>query len=247
MVTEAPARAGGAHLELQVAVEKVSKYATTESGDTVEVVERPRGGVSIVVADGQRSGRSAKAISNIVVRKAISLLAEGVRDGAVARATHDYLHAQRSGKVSAELFIVSIDLVSRSVVVSRNARCPTLLREAGAFVWLDQPAEPIGIHTNTKPSITEHALTSGLSLIVCTDGVWSAGARSGASIDLGALLTRVDPDGTASAARVADIILREALRLDEGRPRDDATVLVVKLRPQPVPDGVRRLEMRFPL
>ena len=39
-------------LEVQIAAEKINKYATSESGDTVEVVERPRGGVSIVVADG---------------------------------------------------------------------------------------------------------------------------------------------------------------------------------------------------
>ena len=77
--------------EIDLAVAKINKYASAESGDTVELVERPHGGISIVVADGQRSGRSAKAISNIVVRKAISLLAEGVRDGAVARATPDYL------------------------------------------------------------------------------------------------------------------------------------------------------------
>ena len=56
-------------MEVQVAVAKINKYASSESGDTVEVVERPHGGLSIVVADGQRSGRSAKIISNIVVRK----------------------------------------------------------------------------------------------------------------------------------------------------------------------------------
>ena len=61
-----------------------------------------------------------------MVRKAISLLAEGVRDGAAARATHDYLFLQRGGKVSAEFFIVSADLVSQTLVVSRNARCPIL-------------------------------------------------------------------------------------------------------------------------
>jgi len=110
-----------AQLEIQVAVAKINKYASSESGDTVELVERPHGGISIVVADGQRSGRSAKAISNIVVRKAISLLAEGVRDGAVARATHDYLHTQRGGKVSSELHIVSVDLVTQTLVISRNA------------------------------------------------------------------------------------------------------------------------------
>ena len=57
-------------LEVQVAVAKVSKYAVSESGDSVELIERPHGGLSLVLVDGQRSGKSAKAISNIVARKA---------------------------------------------------------------------------------------------------------------------------------------------------------------------------------
>ena len=76
-------------MEIIVAVAKISKYATSESGDTLEMIERPHGGISLVLADGQRSGKAAKRISNIVVRKAISLLADGVRDGAAARAAHD--------------------------------------------------------------------------------------------------------------------------------------------------------------
>ena len=72
--------------EVDVAVAKVGKYATSESGDTFEMVERPRGGLSFVLADGQRSGKSAKFISNLVARKAISPLGEGVRDEAAARA-----------------------------------------------------------------------------------------------------------------------------------------------------------------
>jgi serine phosphatase RsbU (regulator of sigma subunit) len=234
-------------LEIQLAVAKINKYASGESGDTVELVERPHGGLSIVVADGQRSGRSAKAISNMVVRKAISLLAEGVRDGAVARATHDYLHTQRGGKVSAELHIISIDLVTQTLVISRNARCPVLLRSGHNFVWLDESAEAVGIHRYTKPSITERALEAELTLVVITDGVWSAGSVAGATIDLLALLNQVDPDGAAGAPQIADAILAEALRLEQGRPRDDATVLVLKLMPQSSPDGVRRLTMRFPI
>src|SRR4051794_24786333 len=234
-------------LEIQVAVAKVNKYASSESGDTVELVERPHGGISIVVADGQRSGRSAKAISNIVVRKAISLLAEGVRDGAVARATHDYLHTQRGGKVSAELHIVSVDLVTQTLVISRNARCPILMRHENDYSWLDEPAEAVGIHRLTKPSITEHALLPATMLVVFTDCVWSAGSVSGSVIDLPALITRLDPDGARTATVIADEILSEALRLDQGRPRDDATVLVLKLVDQPNVDGVRRLTMRFPI
>ena len=237
-------------MEVQIAVEKIKKYATSESGDTVEIVERPHGGVSIVVADGQRSGRSAKAVSNIVVRKAITLLAEGVRDGAVARATHDYLHLQRGGKVSAELFIVSIDLVTRTLVVSRNARCPVLLVADQKITWLDEESDAIGIYRNTKPSITECDLVEDMTLCVFTDGVWGAGVH-GQQIDVPSLLQpAVSTDDSAqivSAESLADAILKAALQLDNGFPRDDATVLVVKIVAQESADKVRRLSMRLPI
>ena len=236
-------------LEVQIAAEKINKYATSESGDTVEVVERPRGGVSIVVADGQRSGRSAKAISNIVVRKAIALLAEGVRDGAVARATHDYLHLQRGGKVSAELFIISADLMTQTLVVSRNGRVPVLLRTRAGMRWLDAPCEAVGIYPNTKPAITEVALEPDTTLVVCTDGVWNAGSWTNErpGIDLPALLVQVDADYQAYPQAIADAVMAEALRLDDARPRDDATVLVVKIVARRANDTIRRLTMRFPI
>jgi serine phosphatase RsbU (regulator of sigma subunit) len=235
------------HLEVQVAVAKINKYASAESGDSVEIVERPHGGLSIVVADGQRSGHSAKAISNIVVRKAISLLAEGVRDGAVARATHDYLYSERGGKVSAELNIVSADLRTHTLVISRNARCPSLLRIDEEFVWLDTPADAVGVHPNTKPAITELPLVPNMALIVFTDGVWGAGAVTGHVIDLPAIVEQADVDGACPAQTLADAILDAALELDHGRPRDDATVLVVKLVSQVDDSGIRRLIARFPI
>ncbi len=235
------------HIEAQLAVAKINKYATEESGDTVELVERPRGGISAVMADGQRSGRSAKAISNIVVRKAISLLAEGVRDGAVARATHDYLHLERGGKVSAELTMISVDLVTNTLVISRNARCPVLLYRQGEMAWLDEPSLAVGVQRNTKPSITEMALQPAMSVIAFTDGVWAAGVRTGTTLDLPGLLAAIDPQQDRNAQSVADTILAETLRLDQNRPHDDATVIVLKLFAQPQPESIRRLFMRFPI
>jgi serine phosphatase RsbU (regulator of sigma subunit) len=234
-------------LEVQTAVAKINKYAVQESGDTVEVVERPHGGVSLVMADGQSSGKSAKAISNLVVRKAISLLAEGVRDGAVARATHDYLVTHRGGRVSAELSIISIDLVSKTLVISRNSHCPVLLRQHGLFEWLDARSEAVGVYRYTKPAIMELKLVADMTVVAFTDGISHAGSRRGASLDLPGFLAQYDPAGTLDANHVADAILAEALRLDEQRPQDDATVLVVKVLPMPNPEPTRRLFMRFPI
>jgi len=234
-------------LQSQAAVAKISKYASRESGDTVEVVERPRGGFSIVLADGQRSGLSAKVISNLVVQKAIALLAEGVRDGAVARATHDYLHVVRDGKVSAELTLVSVDMKTRTLVVSRNSRCPSLLRVGQEFSWLNQTSEAIGIYANTKPSITEYALRNDLTVVAFTDGVWAAGTRTSQKLDLPALVRELDPDGSAPAKTVADGVLEAALALDQTRPHDDATVVVVKVLPLVENSGIRRMVVDFPL
>src|SRR5512144_3010821 len=114
-------------MEVQIAVAKVRKYATSSSGDTVEVVERPQGGVSVVLADGQSSGRGAKWISSLVVRKVIALLAEGVRDGAAARAASDYLYTERKGKVSATLNILSVDKQTSTLVITRNNPVPALI------------------------------------------------------------------------------------------------------------------------
>ena len=75
---------------------------------------------SVVLADGQTSGRGAKAVSQLVVRKVIGLLAEGVRDGAAARAASDALYTEKQGKVICTLNIASVDLHSGTIVLARN-------------------------------------------------------------------------------------------------------------------------------
>ena len=38
-------------MEIQIAVAKVAKWASRESGDTLEMIERPGGGLSLVLDD----------------------------------------------------------------------------------------------------------------------------------------------------------------------------------------------------
>ncbi|MCL7451588.1 MAG: serine/threonine-protein phosphatase [Anaerolineae bacterium] len=238
-------------LELQVAVAKVSKYAVSESGDTVEVIERPHGGLSLVMVDGQRSGHSAKAISNIVARKAVSLLADGVRDGAAARAAHDYLRTLRGGQVSATLNIVSVDLGTRTIVISRNSHCPAIVAhgQEGQLSLLDTPSSAIGVHVRTRPVITELPLEQDLHAVVFTDGLLTAGERYGAAFDPLAFvrewLAAVPRKGQARA--LADALLARAVELDRDRPGDDMSVVVFSVVPSQQLDKVRRMSVRFPI
>jgi len=242
---------------VEVAVAKASKYAMRESGDSVEVVERPRGGLSVVMVDGQRSGRSAKAISNVAVRKAISLLAEGVRDGAVARAAHDYLRTERGGQVSAELTLISVDLETKTIVVTRNSQCPVLVAEMagdpdeGVYTWraLDAPAEVVGVHSRSRPVIAEWPLTPAQMIVAFTDRVLHAGERRGSPLDVHAVLEQQTARLAGPAQDLADALLAEALAADDGRPGDDTTVVVVRVSERPDVSGpeVRRMTVTFPV
>jgi len=235
-------------LEVKIAAAKVAKYATGESGDTLEVIERPRGGLSLVLADGQRSGRAAKAISNIVARKAVALLAEGVRDGAVARAAHDYLRAIRGGKVSATLSILSLDLVTETIVISRNSHCPAIVVQGDTLLMLDEPSQPVGIHTWTKPLITELPLVPETYVVLYTDGLMHAGRRYGQQLDVPALVRTLLHEEDGAAQGVADGLLARAVACDQGRPDDDISVVAVTASLAPADaDVVRRLSIDFPV
>jgi len=233
-------------MEVLIAVAKVKKYATPSSGDTVEVVERPNGGLSVVLADGQSSGRGAKSISTLVVRKVISLLAEGVRDGAAARAASDYLYTERKGKVSSTLNILSVDQQTSTLVITRNNPVPALIAHHDEIKILGEDSQPVGLYRGTRPIISEVALEPGLTAIIYTDGLVHAGSRSGQSFDIATCVQCWLEDEDPSPQLIADDLLGNAVRLDQGRPVDDISVVVLRVTGL-TGDSVRRMLVRLPL
>jgi serine phosphatase RsbU (regulator of sigma subunit) len=232
-------------MEISVAVAKTSKYAISESGDTLEVVERPNGGVSVVLADGQSSGRGAKAISSMVVRKVISLLAEGVRDGAAARAASDYLFTERNGKVTACLNILSADLQTGTLVIARNNPTPVFVAARDKIECLSAESKPIGTSRNIKPAISEIPLEAGITVVMYTDGVYYAGDRYGQQLDVCTMLNSLLEDQDPPAQMIADTLLNHAIRMDQGRPNDDMSIVALKVLAQET-DQIRRMTVRLP-
>ncbi len=233
-------------MEIKIAVSKIRKYASRESGDTVEIIERPNGGVSVVLADGQSSGRGAKWVSSFVVRKVISLLADGVRDGAAARAASDALFTERNGRVSATLNMLSADLQTNTLVITRNNPAPVLIARDDEITCLDEESKPIGLYRGTRPSITQIDLIVGLTVVVFTDGITHAGKRIGQPLDAVECLQVMLDDSEPTPQEISDSLLEYALKLDQGRPSDDTSVVV--LRVSPGEDNlIRRMTIDLPV
>jgi serine phosphatase RsbU (regulator of sigma subunit) len=233
-------------MEIQIAVAKVNKYAVSESGDTLEVVERPTGGVSVVLADGQTSGRGAKAVSLLVVRKVIGLLAEGVRDGAAARAASDALFADKAGKVTCTLNIASVDLHSKTIVLTRNNPVPIFICRGEQIDAHNEESISLGTSRNVRPVITEIGLEAGLIIVIFTDGISHAGERHGQPMNVGETIRSLMEDQDPTPQQLADSILVHAMSLDDNRPADDISVLILKVTAREG-DDVRRMSVRLPI
>lgn len=240
-------------LDIEFGVAKVNKYASRESGDTVEIVERPNGagGFSGVMVDGQGSGRAAKTLSNLVTDRAVAMLKDGVRDSVVARAASDYLLAYRYGQVSATLNIISADFVTRTLVMTRNNPVASFIawlpqpdseRTELDIKTLDETSVPIGLYPLTKPLVREYPLEAGLVAVSCTDGIFDAGKRYNQPLDVRAtlteLLTQQATDGTLSAQSLAHALLTTAQSRDKQRPSDDMCVLVMVVKTSKASDEI---------
>jgi serine phosphatase RsbU (regulator of sigma subunit) len=233
-------------MEVQIAVAKVNKYASSESGDTLEAIERPNGGLSVVLADGQTSGYGAKAVSLMVVRKVISLLAEGVRDGAAARAASDALYTDKKGKVVCTLNIASVDLHSGTIVLTRNNPASIFICRGDKADCIGTESVPLGTSRDVRPVITEFEIETGLTIVIYTDGLTHAGERRGQAMDVCEVIRSLLEEQDPTPQEMADSLLGYAVKLDDGRPADDISILVLKVVPR-TGDEVRRMGIRLPI
>ena len=232
-------------MEIQLAVAKAGKYQSTESGDTLEIVERPMGGVSCVLADARSSGHHSKIISSMVVRKVRNLLSDGVRDGAAARAASDYLFMERGGTSSVYLNVLSADFQTQTIVISRNNPTPVFVSQGDHIECIGSESQPIGNTRNIRPAITEFPLRIGTTVVMYTDGIYTAGEKYGQLIDLCSLIEAYLDDQEPSAQYIADSLLSYALRLDQDQPNDDMSVVVLRVIEKET-DRIRRMNVSLP-
>ncbi len=232
-------------MQIDIGIAKVGKYAVSESGDSVEVVERPRGGLSVVIVDGQGHGRSAKRLSHQVASKAAGLIGDGARDGVVMRTVNDFLYALRDGMVSCTITILTVDLDAKSLVVSRNSNCPVVIRHPDGSHCLDSEQTPIGVHRQNRPSVAHWPVFPNTTLLGFTDGVIHAGRRTAQPFTLNEVYRMLDIQGQ-SPQHLADGILDYALQTEKFKPKDDMGVAVVSVNADDKGLGIRRMAVSYP-
>lgn len=218
-------------LEVRVAVAKVGCTTVTESGDTLEIIERPGGGLSFVLVDGEGTGRGAKTLSNLLATRAMALLKDGSRDITAVLAVHDYLYTYRMGQVAATINILSVDFSRGSIVMTRNNPAPFFMINTHGLHTYHEPAVPIGLYATTTPVITEFPVEPYTYILMFTDGLLHAGERFDTDIDLPNYLAGWSAIEGHDPEILTEELLARVLEVDHGEPTDDISILALAVLP----------------
>jgi len=97
-----------------------------------------------------------------------------------------------------------------------------------------------------RPIITELGIEPGLTVIIFSDGISHAGERRGQPFDVRQALRSLMDDQDPSPQQIADTLLAQAVQLDDNRPADDVSVVVLKVTTRNG-DDVRRMNVRLPI
>lgn len=233
-------------MEIQAAIAKIDKFSSKEEGNKVEIIERPNGGVSIVMAEGKLAGSRSKGVTMKAVHAVLNLIGEGVPDGASARVVLQRIHDEHREIANVNVSIISCDLQSGTIVITKNNSVTVLIYEEGESRFLPLPDDAES--RQYDPMVYQFEFQLGQTFVLITEGVENAGAYSDNKIDLRTALGSIyeDDNDEPSVQDVADNLLHQAIGHDNGRPRDDMTVVVLKVSPATFRD-IRRETVSFPI
>lgn len=233
-------------MEIKIAIAKIDKHGSSNSGDTVEMTERPNGGISIVMADGKIDNRDSKAISNMVTHRVIEQISQGVRDGASIRSAASSIFAEHKGRIEANLNVLSVDLQTDTIIISRNNPIPVFLISEEKADCLSSESKPIGFLEEVTSTIVEIPIKPEMAVVIFSDGVYYAGRQDESTMDICTTIETLFEEQEPTAKEIADFLLNRAIRLDNGKPQDDMSIIVLMVSFHPT-DAIRRMNISMPL
>jgi hypothetical protein len=211
---------------------QLCKYGEILCGDSVSVAPIVDGKL-MVLSDGLGSGVKANILATLTTKIALRLMERGLPLEEVVATLTDTLPECKVRKIAYSTFTLLKVLEDGRVYLAEFDNPPTFFLKRGYSSELKYRDKVIGTRTIREAHV--HA-SAGDWLITVSDGEIHAGI--GGLLNLGwnwdriaeFLETQVHED--ISAQKVANILTHQADDLYQGKPGDDTTVGVLKIRPK---------------
>jgi stage II sporulation protein E len=195
-------------------------------GDSFTVAKLKEGKQLIALSDGMGVGEEACRESSAAVRLLEKLLNSGFEPDTVLQTINSVLQLKSNTDMFATLDMILIDLFSAEVDFIKIGSAPSFLKRGKRVGIITSNSLPIGIVDNIEVISEQRSLSPGDIIVLVSDGVVEVNRKQSGEEWICNLLSGLDE---TDPQIIAELILAGALALCQGIPRDDMTVIAVKL------------------
>lgn len=213
--------------QIRIGIAKTTKADSIMSGDTSIQTKLEDGKYLLAISDGKGSGKEARKASKTAIAMLDRLLTSGFDKNSSLRMINSTLNAIGQEDMYATLDIAILDLYAGNLEFIKNGACPTYIKNRRNVELLKSVSLPTGIINDIDLVVYDRDLQDGEILVMCSDGIIeSCEEYTNKELWLKFLLEEIE---TEDVQKIADIILKEAIDNNYGKPKDDMTVIVARV------------------
>ncbi len=212
---------------LRVGIAKTTKDKSVVSGDSYIKTKLDDGKTLIALSDGMGSGPEARKSSKVAIKMLGRLLKTGFERDASIKMINSTMCLNTKDDMYSTLDIAIFDLFSGNVEIVKNGACPTYVKSGKEVQLIKSLSLPAGILNNIDLVTFDRDLDDGNIIVMCTDGIIDSNTEyENKELWVRDILAEIE---TEDVKKIADIILHEAIDYNLGRPKDDMTIVVIKV------------------
>ncbi|WIW71349.1 SpoIIE family protein phosphatase [Anaerosinus gibii] len=216
--------------KVKPAIASIAKENQIICGDNTSITKLNHNRVGILISDGMGSGDGAARESKMTVDCLGKLLQAGFSIDVSVKTVNSLLALRSAGENFATVDMAIIDQYNGEVEFLKISAAVSYIKRVREIIPIRAAALPIGILNHIEIVPTQARMVANDFLIMLSDGIDDIKELKQRYDDkdgwLINFLRRADYDDPQD---FANGILNEAMRLSDGKAKDDMTVIVVKL------------------
>ncbi len=198
------------------------KQGSVSSGDTHSLIKIDEGCFLVALSDGMGSGIEASQTSSTAVSLIESFYKAGLESKVVLGMVNKVLALNTDDNFSA-IDVLTVDLFNQKGDFIKIGSPASYLITKQSIQIIEGNSLPLGILDDLKPTGVSIPIDEGATVLMVTDGVSDA---FGSSTDFISYLKTLK---TLNPQSLANDLIEKAVFLDDGAPKDDMTVLAVRI------------------
>lgn len=197
------------------------------SGDCYTTIELGEGRYVLAISDGMGNGVRAREESSETLKLLEQILHTGISEQVAIKSINSILALRTTDEVFATLDLAIINLHNAIVRFLKIGSSPSFIKRGNEIIQIESSNLPIGIIEHVELDAVNERLRSGDVLIMMSDGLYE-GVKQIKNNDVW-IRRKIAALQTNDPQAIADVLLEEVIREEQGRIHDDITVVVSKV------------------